>query len=291
VIELASFSRGAFTAFAALLGLVLGSFLNVVIYRIPRILEREWRRQCAELESGAGGRPAPGSDEPRFNLFVPGSACPACGHRIGPLENIPLLSYLVLRGRCRACGAPIGIRYPLVEALTGLVYAAVAWRFEFGYPALAAMGLSAALIALTFIDLEAQLLPDVITLSLLWAGLVVNLRGIFCDLNSAVAGAVLGYLALWSIHWAYRLAAKREGIGYGDFKLLAAIGAWLGAQMLPVVILVSSVAGATFGLALMAFAGRSRTARVPFGPFLALGGLIALMWGRTLIDAWMRGFA
>ncbi|MEJ5211020.1 MAG: A24 family peptidase [Burkholderiales bacterium] len=269
-------SPWTFVATCAVLGLVVGSFLNVVIHRLPRMLERAWRRQCAELE----GRPVePGE---RYDLLLPPSTCPHCGHRIGVLENIPLLSYLWLRGRCRACRAPIGLRYPVVEALTGLLSAYTAWHFGFGWQAAAALVLVWTLIALTFIDLDTQLLPDDLTLPLLWLGLGVNLSGLFTSLASSVIGAMAGYLSLWSIYWLFKLVTGKEGMGYGDFKLLAALGAWLGWQMLPAVVLLASLVGAAVGIALILFARHERHVPIPFGPYLAAGGLVALFWGESL---------
>lgn len=266
----------AFAASCGVLGLVVGSFLNVVVHRLPRMMEREWRRQCAELE----GREAEAGE--RYDLLLPPSSCPHCGHRIGVLENIPLLSYLWLRGRCAECRKPIGLRYPLVEAATSLLSAYTAWHFGFGWPTAAALVLVWALIALTFIDLDTQLLPDDLTLPLLWLGLALNLNGMFTDLRSAVIGAMAGYLALWSIYWLFRLVTGKEGMGYGDFKLLAALGAWLGWQMLPAIVLLASLVGALVGIALIVFARHGRNVPIPFGPYLAGGGLIALFWGEQL---------
>jgi leader peptidase (prepilin peptidase)/N-methyltransferase len=271
-----------FAAFAGVLGLMVGSFLNVVIHRLPKMLEREWQAQCAEM-SGKPVEPAP-----RYNLIVPGSACPHCGHKIGPLENIPVLSYLMLRGKCKNCGASISARYPLVETVTGALSAFAAWHFGFGLAALGALLLIWALIALTAIDLDTQLLPDAITLPLLWLGLIFGFPGAFTDLRSAVIGAIAGYVALWSVYWLFKLATGKEGMGYGDFKLLAALGAWLGWQMLPLVILLSSVVGAVVGIGLIAAARRGRNVPIPFGPYLAGGGLIALLWGPDLTRSYLQ---
>ncbi len=271
----------AYIGVAALLGLVVGSFLNVVIHRLPEMMEREWQAMCAEL----AGRPVP-AQQP-FNLWVPRSRCPHCGHTIRAVENIPLLSYLMLRGKCRACGAAIGLRYPLVEVTSGVLAAYAAWHFGF-VPALApALIFCWVLLVLTCIDLDTQLLPDQLTQPLLWLGLLANLGGMFTDLSSAVIGAAAGYLSLWSVYWLFKLVTGKEGMGFGDFKLLAAIGAWLGWQLLPVVILLSSVVGALIGIGLILFARRDRAQPIPFGPYLAGGGLIALFWGQALTQAYL----
>jgi leader peptidase (prepilin peptidase)/N-methyltransferase len=268
---------------ALALGLCIGSFLNVVIHRLPKMMEREWREQCAEL----AGKPAAPAAEGRYNLLVPRSACPACGHRITALQNIPILSWLALRGKCAACGARIAARYPLVELAAGLIGAYAAWRYG---PTLAALGAAAfgwALLSLALIDLDTLLLPDDITLPLLWAGLLVNFGGTLVPLGTAVIGAVAGYLALWLVYWAFKLATGKEGMGHGDFKLLAAIGAWLGWQKLPLVILLASVVGAAVGIALMVFARHAREKPIPFGPYLAAAGLIALFWGEHITRRWL----
>lgn len=266
---------------AALLGLMVGSFLNVVIHRLPRMMEREWREQCGALDGEETPPAAP------YNLVLPRSACPSCGHAISAWENIPVISWLILRGRCAHCKTPISPRYPIVEALTGIISGYIAWRFGFGPTALAALLFAWALIALTFIDFDTQLLPDSITQPLLWLGLLFNLNGFFTNLNEALVGAVAGYLSLWSVYWLFKLATKKEGMGYGDFKLLAAIGAWLGWQMLPLVILLSSLVGAVVGLSLILFAGHGRQIPIPFGPYLAGGGLIALLWGKPITQAYL----
>ena len=264
---------------------MVGSFLNVVIHRLPKMLEREWHAQCAELD---GKKP---EDAPRYNLVVPRSACPHCGHMIGALENIPVISYLLLRGKCKGCGAHISARYPVVEVVSGLLSGFAAWHFGFGLAALAALLFVWALLALTFIDFDMQLLPDVITLPLLWLGLLLNLPATFVDLRSAVTGAAMGYLVLWGVYWLFKMATGKEGMGYGDFKLLAAIGAWLGWQMLPLVILLSSLVGAVVGITLIVVARRGRNIPIPFGPYLAGGGLIALFWGQTLTQGYLQMLA
>jgi leader peptidase (prepilin peptidase) / N-methyltransferase len=268
----------------ALLGLVVGSFLNVVIHRLPRMLERRWQAECRELN----GTETPVVEQTPYNLVVPGSNCPACSHKIRPWENIPLLSYLLLRGRCSACGVHISVRYPLIELVAGLAALAVAWHYGPGWQTAAALVFTWALLALTMIDLETQLLPDSITLPLLWLGLLVNLKGMFVPLYSAVIGAATGYLALWAVYHTFRLLTGKEGMGYGDFKLLAALGAWFGWQMLPLTILLSSLVGAVIGLGLMAFRNHAREVPIPFGPYLAVAGWIALLWGTSLTEAYLR---
>ncbi len=264
------------------LGLAVGSFLNVVIFRLPKIMERDWQIQCAELR----GETAPAQDA--FNLAVPRSRCPACGHQITALENIPIASYLVLGGKCSACRTRISPRYPAVEALSGLATAYAAWQFGFGFAAFAAMLFLWCAIALAFIDFDTQLLPDSITLPLVWAGLLVNLGGTFVDLRAAVIGAAAGYLSLWCVYWAFRLATGKEGMGFGDFKLLAAIGAWFGWQMLPLVVLASSAVGAVVGIGLMVLAKHGRNVPIPFGPYLAMAGVITLFWGKALTHAYLN---
>jgi leader peptidase (prepilin peptidase)/N-methyltransferase len=282
MVELATLPAGLWLSGALLLGLVVGSFLNVVIHRLPRMLERDWQAQCAEL------RDEPVADSAPYNLVTPASTCPACGHRIRAWENIPLLSYLLLGGRCSACGAAISVRYPLVELLTGLLSLALAWQLGPTAQALAALLLLWGLVALTGIDLDTQLLPDQITLPLLWLGLLVNLNGLFTDLPSAVIGAVAGYLALWSVYHAFRLLTGKEGMGFGDFKLLAMLGAWLGWQMLPQIVLVSSLVGALAGVGMILLRGRDRSRPIPFGPYLAVAGFVALLWGPQLNSAYLR---
>jgi leader peptidase (prepilin peptidase) / N-methyltransferase len=266
-------------------GLLVGSFLNVVIHRLPKMMEREWHDQCAELN---GNEP---ENVPPYNLFMPHSACPHCGHKISALENVPVISYLLLRGKCKDCSAPISARYPIVETVSGLLSAYVAWHFGFGLAALAALLFIWMLLSLICIDLDTQLLPDDITLPLLWLGLLFNVSATFIDINSAVIGAIAGYLALWSIYWLFKLATGKEGMGYGDFKLLAAIGAWVGWQMLPLVIMLSSAVGAVVGITLIIAARLGRNVPIPFGPYLAGGGLIALFWGQPLTQGYLQLFS
>lgn len=278
-------SPSLFITIAGLIGLLVGSFLNVVIHRLPKIMERDWKAQCAELAGGAAPKEAP------YNLLTPRSACPHCNHQISALENIPVISYLLLRGKCKGCRAPISMRYPTVEIISGVLSAFAAWHFGFGLAGIAAILFVWALIALTGIDLDTQLLPDNITLPLLWLGLLFNLYGTFTGLPGAVIGAVGGYLVLWGVYWAFKLTTGKEGMGYGDFKLLAAIGAWLGWQMLPLVILLSSIVGAAVGITLIIAVKRGREIPIPFGPYLAGGGLIALFWGTQLTQSYLQLFA
>lgn len=303
---------------AGLFGLLIGSFLNVVIHRLPRMLERdnvagvvEWfddldgyverfvKRQDASRAAALkaqlrGVKPAfvgLAAALPDENLVRPGSRCGACGHRITALENIPVVSYLVLRGRCRACAAPISPRYPAVELLTGVLFAAVAWRFGLSIAMFGALVLVAALVALTFIDADAMLLPDSITLPLLWLGLMFAAEGGFVPLGDAVWGAVAGYLSLWSVYWGYKLATGKEGFGYGDFKLLAALGAWFGWQSILPIILMSAVVGATVGIALIIAGRKTLASRLPFGVYLAPAGVLMLFAGRQVIESILPGFA
>ena len=274
---LETFAHPAIFPWALLVfGFVVGSFLNVVIHRLPKMMEREWQMQCAEMR----GEKLP--EEKKFNLIGPGSHCPACGYTIKALENIPLLSYLVLRGRCSACKARISPRYPTVELLAGIAGFYCANRYGFGLAAFAATCFVWALIAASFIDFDTQLLPDSITLSLLWAGLLVALSGTFTDLRSSVIGAAAGYLALWSVYWLFKLATGKEGMGFGDFKLLAAIGAWTGWKMLLLVVLLSSFIGAFVGIGLIVLARHGRNIPIPFGPYLASAGVVALFWGPAI---------
>jgi len=279
-----AFDNVATLVLAAVVGLCVGSFLNVVIHRLPKMLERGWREQCADL---AGETPA---DAPAYNLIVPRSLCPSCGHRIGALENIPVVSYLVLRGHCLACRAPISARYPVVELLAAFLSVAAVVRFGGLTPtALAACVFLWMLLALTLIDFDTQLLPDNLTLPLLWAGLLANVLGAapIANLRDAVIGAIAGYLTLWLVYWLFKLIRGKEGMGYGDFKLLAALGAWLGWQMLPLIVLLSSVVGAAIGISLVVFKGRDHQTPLAFGPYLAIAGGIALFFGRSLIAIYL----
>jgi len=261
---------------AGIVGLCVGSFLNVVIHRVPRMLERGWAAQCAELR---GEAPA---TEPTYNIVVPRSACPSCGHSISALENVPVLSWLVLKGKCSSCGTAISSRYPAVELLGAALAVAAVWRFGPTWQAAAACVFLWTLVALTFIDFDSQLLPDGLTLPLLWAGLLANMFDLFVPLRTAVIGAVAGYLSLWVVYWLFKLIRGKEGMGYGDFKLLAALGAWLGWQMLPLIVLLSSVVGAAIGIMLIVFRGREHSVPLAFGPYLAIAGVIALFFGQAL---------
>ncbi|WP_339330058.1 A24 family peptidase [Aeromonas hydrophila] len=269
-----------------LFSLMIGSFLNVVIHRLPIMLEREWQAEYL----GYFNPETQSQQEERYNLMVPRSACPHCGHAITAMENIPLLSWLWLKGRCRECQAPISARYPLVELLTALLSLVVAVTFPPGWGLLAALLLTWVLVALTFIDLDKMLLPDQLTLPLLWGGLLFNLAGGFAPLADAVIGAMAGYLVLWSLYWAFKLLTGKEGMGYGDFKLLAALGAWLGWQALPIVLLLSSLVGAFIGIALILLRNHHQNKPIPFGPYLAIAGWIALLWGDTITRWYLTTF-
>ena len=270
-----------FIALSSILGLLIGSFLNVVIYRLPKMMEWEWHKNCLELQ----GKEAPA--QTKLSLAKPRSACPKCQHQITALENIPVISYLLLGGKCKSCKTKISMRYPLVELLTGALLGFIAYQFGYTYITLFAWLFTLALITLTFIDFDTQLLPDDITLPLLWLGLLFNLNSGFTDLQSAVVGAIAGYLTLWSIYWLFKLVTGKEGMGYGDFKLLAVIGAWFGWQLLPAVILLSSVLGSVTGIALILMKGKSGNTAIPFGPFLALGGISALLFEQQLASFYL----
>ena len=263
---------------ALFVGLCVGSFLNVVIHRLPKMLERSWQEQCAELR----GESAP--PDSAYNLVVPRSACPACGQQITALQNIPVVSWLALGGKCASCKAPISARYPIVEIVGGLLAAYAIWRFGATARGVAACVLLWSLLALTMIDIDTQLLPDDLTLPLLWAGLIANLWGLFAPLRDAVIGAAAGYLSLWTIYWLFKLIRGKEGMGHGDFKLLGALGAWLGWQVLPVIVLLSSVVGALIGITLIVFKGRDTQLPLAFGPYIAIAGGVALFFGGPLVD-------
>jgi len=298
VFDLLAQSPAAFIALAFAIGLMVGSFLNVVIYRLPIMLEREWRAECADLT----GNSAPNADAvpppTAFNLVVPRSACPSCKTQISAIHNVPVISYLLLRGRCANCSAPISARYPAVELLTGIATAAVAWQFGFGWPAVCAIVVTWFLVALTFIDLDHQLLPDSLTLVLLWMGLAASLTGwsasgqsLPASPGTAILGAAIGYLCLWAVYHAFRLLTGKEGMGYGDFKLLAALGAWLGWQMLLPIVLFSACIGAIVGIALITLRRHQRGNPIPFGPFLAVAGWVAMLWGPGIVARYLGLFA
>lgn len=275
---------------AGLAGLAVGSFLNVVAYRVPIMMERAWRAHAEELKSQPFAAPQHVAEAKRFDLWWPPSTCPGCGHAIAAQHNVPVLGFLWLKGKCASCGARISPRYPLVEAFAAVLGLMTAYVFGPSWQTVAALGFAWTLLALTLIDLDHKLLPDSLTLPLLWAGLLVNVPGLFTTLPASVLGAAAGYLALWSVYQLFKLVTGKEGMGYGDFKLLAAIGAWLGWQLLPVVILLSAVVGSVVGIALIAFGGRSRQTAIPFGPYLAAAGFIALLWGGDLVQLYRAWF-
>lgn len=279
-----------FIGISFVLALLIGSFLNVVIYRLPIMMEREWRAQCEEIAE----TPAVELPTGRFDLVAPRSRCPACGHTITAMQNIPVISYLVLGGKCASCQAPISRRYPIIELLSAVMTAIVAWRFGFGWEAAAAILMTWALIAISVIDIDHQIIPDSISLPLIWAGLFLSLfhesagaEILFVDPGTAIAGGLAGYLSLWSIYHLFRLLTGKEGMGYGDFKLLAALGAWLGWQMLPLMILLSAFVGAIVGVALIAFKRQDRSVPIPFGPYLAAAGWIAMLYGPQIMNAYL----
>ncbi len=271
-------------------GLLVGSFLNVIIYRLPLILKRQWKADCVSFLAQEN-EPAPDtttSIEQPFNLIVPRSRCPHCGHLIAALENIPILSFLFLGGRCRECKTPISIRYPLVEFLSATLAVIVAWKFGFSFQSAMAILLTWSLICLSFIDYDHQYLPDNITLPFLWLGLFLNLNNLYVNLSSAVLGAIVGYLLLWSVYQVFRLVTGKEGMGYGDFKLLAMLGAWLGWQALPAIILISTLVGSVIGVSLILFKRHDRNHPIPFGPYLAIAGWIVLLWGNEINNAYLN---
>ncbi len=279
-----------FVGLSFFLALLIGSFLNVVIYRLPIMMEREWRAQCEEIAETPAGELPTG----RFDLIAPRSRCPACGAHITALQNIPVVSYLVLGGKCGSCQAPISRRYPIIELLTAAMTAVVAWRFGFGWEAAAAVLMTWALIAISVIDIDHQIIPDSISLPLIWAGLFLSLfygsagaEILFIDPATAIVGGLAGYLSLWSIYQLFRLLTGKEGMGYGDFKLLAALGAWLGWQMLPLIILLSAAVGAVVGVSLIVLKRHERSVPIPFGPYLAAAGWIAMLYGPQIIDAYL----
>ena len=271
-------------------GLLVGSFLNVVIYRVPIILKRQWKADCVSFLAQEK-EPAPGSttsNEQTFNLIVPRSRCPHCGHLITALENVPVLSFLFLGGRCRECRTPFSVRYPLIEILSATLAVLVAWKYGFSYQAAMGIVLSWALISLSLIDYDHQYLPDNITLPFLWLGLFLNLNNLYVDLASAVLGAIMGYLVLWLVYQVFKIVTGKEGMGYGDFKLLAMLGAWLGWQALPAIILISTLVGSIIGVSLIVFKQHNRNHPIPFGPYLAIAGWIVLLWGNEINQAYLN---
>lgn len=282
LISLLEASTPLFILVCALLGLIVGSFLNVVIYRLPVMMQRSWETQCQELLELEQTTQEP------FNLITPGSRCPHCGNHITALENIPVLSYLLQRGRCKHCREPISIRYPLIELFTAILSGMVAWHFGFGWPAAFAVLLTWALVAMSFIDVDHQLLPDDITLPFLWLGLLLSLFGFYTDMSSAIIGAVAGYISLWLVFHTFKLFTGKEGMGYGDFKLFALFGAWFGWQSLPLIILLSSLVGAILGISMILILGRDRQQPIPFGPYLAAAGWIAMLWGHDITQAYLQ---
>ena len=282
MIKLLAGSPLAFVVLALLLGLLAGSFINVVIHRLPIMMQRDWRMQAREVLG------LPAETQPAFNLAIPHSHCPQCEHPIRPWENVPLLSWLALRGRCSACKAPISRRYPLVELLCGLLSAYVAWHFGWSWQAGAMLLLTWALLAMSVIDIDHQLLPDALVLPLLWLGLIVNSFGLFTSLPDALWGAVFGYLGLWSVYWLFKLITGKEGMGYGDFKLLALLGAWGGWQVLPLTILLSSLVGAVLGSLMLRLQKADSGTAIPFGPYLAIAGWVALLWGEQITSGYLQ---
>lgn len=273
----------AFTLAMLVLGLLVGSFLNVVIYRLPVMMERDWRAQARDMLALP-----PEKNTETFNLFLPHSRCPHCAHKIRAWENLPVISYLFLGGKCSACKAPISKRYPLIELACGLLSAFIAWHFGFGWQAGAVLLLSWGLLAMSVIDMDHQLLPDSLVLPLLWLGLIANTFGLFTTLHDALWGAVLGYMSLWSVFWIFKLLTGKEGMGQGDFKLLALFGAWGGWQIVPLTILVSSAVGAVLGLIILRLRNAETSTPIPFGPYLAIAGWIALLWGGQITDSYLQ---
>lgn len=285
-IQLLQFQPVIFVIAMALLGLIVGSFLNVVISRLPKMMEQDWHEQCCDLLEIKNEKRM----EHQVSLFFPGSSCPVCHHKITALENIPVISYLYLKGRCKSCKTKISPQYPIIEILTGLTSAYVAWHFGFTLQTLFAVLLTWALICLSMIDLEYSLLPDDITLPFLWLGLTCNIFGVFTDIYSSLIGAILGYSVLWIIFMSFKIVTGKEGMGYGDFKLLSLLGAWFGWQYLPLVILLSSIAASLIGIAMIIFRGREKSAAFPFGPYLAIAGWVTLIWGEELVGIYLNSF-
>jgi len=285
LLQALEYSPAFFILAVGITGLLIGSFLNVVIYRLPVMMQRDWQQQCRELlhPEDAGNEPAAGT----FNLIKPDSRCPHCNNPIPPLANIPVLSYCLLRGKCKHCKQSISLRYPVIETVTGILSVIVAWHFGFSWACAGGLLLTWGLIALTMIDYDHQLLPDSITLPFLWIGLFISLFGIYVDSHASIIGALAGYLSLWSVYQGFKLLTGKEGMGYGDFKLLAMLGAWLGWQMVPVIVLLSSLVGAVVGITLVALRKHERGKPIPFGPYLAAAGWISLLWGDKIIESYL----
>ena len=282
-LELLAGNLPAFVLSIALLGLLIGSFLNVVIYRLPVIMQREWHQQAREILELPE---APKQDT--FNLILPNSSCPHCKHQIKPWENIPVISYLFLRGKCSSCKAPISLRYPLIEMACGVLSGYIAYHFGFGWQAAGMLVLTWGLLAMSMIDCDHQLLPDSLVLPLLWLGLIANHFGLFTSLEDALWGAIAGYLSLWSVYWLFKLVTGKEGMGYGDFKLLAMLGAWGGWQVLPLTILLSSLVGAVLGVIMLRLRNQETSTPIPFDPYLAIAGWIALLWGDQITGTYLQ---
>jgi leader peptidase (prepilin peptidase)/N-methyltransferase len=271
--------------FVGVLGLIIGSFINVVIYRLPIMMEREWRKQCTELLNLSAPKP-----KDTLNLIQPRSRCPHCGHAITALENIPIISYVWQRGKCTACGHSISLRYPFIEGFSAILAIITAWHFGYGWPLIGALILTWTLLAASMIDFEHQLLPDDITLPFLWLGLLCNLFGLYTDIESSIIGAMAGYLTLWIVYWIFKLLTGKEGMGQGDFKLLGALGAWMGWQALPLILFISSLIGAVVGITLIILRDHDKNVPIPFGPYLAAAGWLYLLWGNFLTENYFLSF-
>ena len=291
MLELISESATVFIVVVFAFTLLIGSFLNVVIHRLPIMMEREWREQADELAKTPSEHEIP---EGRFDLVAPRSRCPSCGALITAWQNIPVISYLFLKGRCAECKTSISVRYPLVELMTALLAATVAWHFGAGWEALMAIALTIALVAIAMIDADTQLIPDSIVLPLMWLGLAMSLfspmagaQTLFIAPTDAIVGAMAGYLSLWSVFWLFKLATGKDGMGYGDFKLLAALGAWLGWQQLPIIIMMSAIVGAAINITMIVARGKDRSIPIPFGPYLATAGWITMIWGEKIMNTYI----
>ncbi|MDU0354303.1 A24 family peptidase [Paraglaciecola aquimarina] len=288
IFQLMADSSIFFVSFIFVLSLLIGSFLNVVIYRLPIMMQRAWQAECDEYIAQQHSTPAAINQQDVFNLVKPDSTCPKCQHEIRAWENIPILSWLWLKGKCSQCRAPISIRYPMVELSTAVLSALAAWHFGFGLAGFAAVLATWLLITMTFIDVDTMLLPDQLTLPLLWIGLLISISSPFVSTQDAVIGAALGYFCLWSLYWAFKLLTGKEGMGYGDFKLLAALGAWVGWQHLPVVVLLSSIVGAIVGLMILTVQGKDKSQPIPFGPYLASAGWLTLLFGDWFVELYWQ---